>query len=224
MYKKLKYLKTQLQDEQAALETEVHELETIVNQPEPRPFNELEAASRITKAKSQDHLEGTNTAIAVIKKIDEERAETLQKIELLSAKRAEAKQQLPAKKAQLSSVTNEASRIHWQIKAMIDQEANRRLEQTVNAYQKAANDLLDALVDFDALNAVISDDPHNNFVKKVANVVAIPVLGDNKAEIGSWQLKTTGDAYFVTEQVASQTVRHRYETILEEIKGDLYGQ
>ena len=103
MYKKIAELQSQLQTEKELLLSEVKELEiSAADNSGLKPFNEYEAAIRITKAKSNDHLEGTKTANNVIKQVDKERKETHEKLEKMAAKKAEAEQQLLQKQAELN--------------------------------------------------------------------------------------------------------------------------
>lgn len=225
MYKKLVELKIKLLTDKAQLESEVGELQATIDQSESAPFDEFAAACRITSAKSKDHLEGGKTADTVAKAVDKERSEAVKKLDALSEQKANAQKLLPPKQAQLAAVDNELTALHWQLRAFVNQAARERLSDAVQSYQQAAGKLLRALIEIDALNAVMADDPSENPAKLVLRVEYLPAIGvDSGEDSGPWQLQASGEKLIFTREAAFPAVHNRHLAILEDIKGTLYGQ
>lgn len=225
MYKKLVELKIKLLADKAQLESEVGELQANIDQSEPAPFDEFAAASRITSAKSKDHLEGGKTADTVAKAVDKERSEAVKKLDALSEQKANAQKLLPPKQAQLAAVDNELTALHWQLREFVNQAARERLSDAVQTYQQAAGQLLRALIEIDALNAVMADDPSENPAKLVLRVESLPAIGvDSGEDSDPWQLQASGEKLIFTREAAFPAVHNRHLAILEDIKGTLYGQ
>lgn len=225
MVKKLLELQNQLQDERQVLDDELQSLQAIIDQPEPSPFDELSAAKRLTAAKSADHLEGSQTADAIAKAIDKERAESAKQLATISKQKTEARQKHAMKQAQLTAIDSELASIDWKIKGFIQQEAQTLLQAKTEAYRAAAVALLNALIDIDALNAIIADLPNENPAKLVLLVKSLPKVGlDNAAEIEPWQLQEHGEKLLFTSDSALPVVNSRYLALTDEIKGNLYAQ
>ncbi len=225
MYKKLIDLKNQLRTDKAQLEADVAELRAVIDQPDPALFDEFAAASRITSAKSKDHLEGGKTADAVAKTVDKERAEAVKKLDALAEQKTNAHKLLPSKQAQLAAVGNELTALHWQQREFINQAVRERLSDAVQTYQQAAGQLLRALIEIDALNAVMADDPSENPAKLVLRVESLPAIGVDGGENSEpWQLQASGEKLIFPREAAFPEVHNRHLAILEDIKGALYGQ
>jgi len=225
MYKKRVELKKQLQADKAQLEADVTELRAVIDQPDPALFDEFAAASRITAAKSKDHLEGGKTADAVAKTVDKERGEAVKKLDAMAGQKADAQKSLPAKQAQLAAVDNELTTLHWQLREFINQAARERLSDAVHTYQQAAGQLLRALIEIDALNAVMADDPNENPAKLVLRVEPLPAVGiDDLTASEPWQLQASGEKLFFPCESAFPAVHNRHLALLEDIKGTLYEQ
>lgn len=225
MLKKLIELESRLQDERTVLVDELQSLQTIIDRPELSPFDELSAAKRLTAAKSADHLEGSQTAEAIAKAIDKERAESTKQLSSLMKQKAEAEQKHAIKKAQLSAVDSELASIDWKIKSFIQQEAETMLQAKTEAYRAAAVALLNALIDIDALNAIIADMPNENPAKLVLLVKSLPKVGlDSTADVEPWQLQEQGEKLLFTSDSSLPVVNNRFQALREEIKGNLYAQ
>lgn len=225
MYKKLVELQSQLQTDKEQLETDVKALQAISDESGSVQFNELAAASRITTAKSKDHLEGTNTAENIIKEVEEEREKANQNLKSLAKQKAEAKQQLSQKQAELASVDREINVINHKIKILVDAEAKQRLEIKVKEYRQSAAKLLNLLIEIDALNAVFTENPSASPVRYVLGLESLPALGsDSLEDIEPWQIESSGEKLFFTRENAFAMVRERLSTIYEEIKGNLHGK
>lgn len=225
MYQKLVALQQQLQADQQQLQAEVEALQTILDEPEPPAFDEYAAASRITAAKTKDHLEGTKNAAQVIKSVNQEREATTRNFKKIADRKAEARQQTTQKSAQLASVNDEITALGWKIKAIVDEEAKRRLSDQIHTYRKAASMLLNALVEIDALNAVMTTNPHESPTKFVLHVESLPAIGPQDSEVPTpWQLQASGEKFIFTRESAFQAVQNRQLAIIDEIKGALDGK
>jgi len=225
MYKQLVDLQSQLQNEKTQLEKEVNELKTTLEKPVAASFDELSAAGRMTEAKSKDQLEGLKTADKLIKEIEKERAELLKHNEAFVLKANEAKQLLPSKEARLLSIKNEINSLGWKIKALIDAEVKQRLVTKTKKYRCVAVDLLNILIEIDALKAVISENPHENPAKHALQVDSLPAVGlDNISDIFPWQLQPSGEKLVFTREAAFPAVHKKHLEIIKEIKGNLYGK
>lgn len=225
MVKKLLALQTQLQDERESLADELQALLMVIDEPEPPAFEELQAAKRITAAKSADHLEGTQTAEAIAKAIDKERAESVKQLAAIAKQKTEARQKHAMKQAQLTAIDNELASIALKIKGFIQEEAQTLLQAKTEAYRVAAVALLNALIDIDALNAIIADAPNENPAKLVLQLKPLPKVGlDNAAGVEPWQLQEHCEKLIFTSDAAFPIVNSRYIAITEAIKGTLYAQ
>ncbi len=225
MYRELVDLKNQFQDERTQLKTDVKELKIILENPDLAPFDELYAASRMTEAKSKDQLEGLKTADKLIKEIEKERAELLTQNEAFTLKANEAKQVLPSKEARLLSVENEINSLEWKIKALIDAEVKKRLVTKTKKYRRLALDLLNTLIEIDALNAVITENPHENPAKYVLQVDSLPDAKlDDFDNLHPWQWQPSGKKLVFPREAAFPAVHNKHLSLIEEIKGNLYGK
>lgn len=225
MYRQLVDLQSQLQGEKTQLETEVKELKAILEQPASVLFDELSAASRMTEAKSKDQLEGLKTADKLIKEIEQERAELSKTNQVTALKVNEAQQVLPSKEARLLSVENEINSLEWKIKGLIDAEVKKRLVTKTKKYRRVAVDLLNILIEIDALKSVVSENPHENPAKHALQVDSLPAVGlDNLSDISPWQLQPSGEKLVFTREAAFPAVHNKHSEIIEEIKGNLYGK
>lgn len=225
MYRQLVDLQNQLQDEKTQLQTEVKELKIILEKTDSISFDELSAASRMTEAKSKDQLEGLKTAGKLLKQIEKERAECLKENEAIALKVNQAQQILPAREARLLSVENEINSLEWKIKGLIDSEAKKRLVTKTKTYRRLALDLLNTLIEIDALNAVITENPHENPAKYVLQVDSLPSVGLGSInDVSPWQLQPSGQKLVFTRESAFPAVQNKHLSLIEEIKGNLYGK
>lgn len=225
MLKKLIELESQLQAELKNITGNLQSLQAIIDQDEPYLFDELSAAKRLTAAKSADHLEGSQTAEAIAKAIDKERNESAKQLATISKQKADARQKHAMKQAQLTAIDSELASIAWKIKAFIQQEAQTLLQAKTEAYRAAAVALLNALIDIDALNAIIADMPNENPAKLVLLVNSLPKVGlENAAEVEPWHIQEHGEKIIFASDSAFPIVNSRYLAITEDIKGTLYDQ
>lgn len=221
MYKKLIDLQDQLQADKKQLEKDVERLQALADQAAPAPFDEVLAASRITATRTDDHLNGTKTADDVILKVDKERSETAKKINTITADKAKAQQQLTLKAAALQAADTEISRLNWKIKALIAEAAQQRVIGKIEDYGRLASDLMTVLIEIDALNAIINEDPTGVMAKQVFRVESLPTLGLESVE--PWLIQAAGEKLILPREQAFQAVHHRHEKLIEDIKGELYG-
>jgi chromosome segregation ATPase len=225
MFKKMIDLQASLQAEKAQLESDIAELQAILEAPAPEPFDEFTAASRITQAKTKDHLEGSKTAEAIIKSLDKERAEAAKKHEAHANQAADITQKLTPKRAQLAAINSEIAALGWKVKALIKDAANERLCAAIEGYRLTASALLNALIEIDALKAALADDPSENPARYVLLVESLPALSaDTLEHLNPWQLLDSGEKLIFPKESALAAVRNRQLAITEEIKGALYGQ
>ncbi|ATG89111.1 hypothetical protein [Methylomonas koyamae] len=223
MLKKLIELESQLQAERRELAAELQALQTELDQPEPAVFDELVAARQLTAAKTADHLDGTQTANAIAKAIDKERGESVKKLAAFAKQKAESGQKCAMKQAQLTAIDSELASIAWKIKGFIQEEAKILLEAKTEAYRAAAVSLLNALVDIDALNAIIADLPNENPAKSVLLLKSLPRIGlETSADVSPWQIQEHGEKLIFTSDSAFPIVNSRFLDLSEEIKGSLY--
>jgi chromosome segregation ATPase len=225
MFKKMIDLQASLQAEKARLESDIIELQDVLEAPAPEPFDEFTAASRITQAKTKDHLEGSKTAEALTKAVDKERAEAAKKQEAYANQVADITKKLTPKKAQLASIDSEIAALGWKVKALIKDAANERLSAAIEGYQLTAAALLKALIEIDALKAALADDPSENPARYVLLVESLPALSaDTLEHLDPWQLLASGEKLIFPKAAALAAVSNRQLAITEEIKGALYGQ
>lgn len=223
MYKKIAELQTQLQIEKELLLSEVKQLKSsAADNSGLEPFNEYQAATRITTAKSSDHLEGTKTANKVIKQVDKERKESHEKLEKMATHKAEVEQQLLQKQAELTAVESEINALGLKLKSFIDSEAKQRLASKIKDYRHTATELLSLLIDIDALNAVFTENPGESPIKYVLGIQSLPAIGtDNLEEIQPWVIQQSGQKLIFTREAALPAVQERKTALLKDIKGSL---
>jgi len=223
MFKKIVELQAQLQAEKVSLLSEVKELQSsAADNSKLEPFNEYQAATRITNAKSNDHLEGTKTAKEIIKQVDKEREETHNKLEEMAAHKTEVEQQLLQKQAELRAVKSEIDALDLKLKSFIDTEAKQRLASKVKDYRQTATELLSLLIDIDALNAVFTENPGESPIKYVLGIQSLPAIGtDNLEEIHPWVIQQSGQKLIFTREAALPAVQERKLAIINDIKGSL---
>lgn len=219
-------MQVQLQEEKTSLLSEVKALQTsAADNSGLKPFNEYQAATRITTAKSNDHLEGTKTADKVVKQVDEERKESHQKLERMAAHKAEIEQQLLQKQAELRAVNSEIDALDLKLKSFIDTEAKQRLTNKIKDYRQTATQLLSLLIDIDALNAVFTENPGESPIKYVLGIQSLPAIGtDNLEEIHPWVIQQSGQKLIFTREAALPAVQERKVAIINDIKGSLNEQ
>ena len=225
MYKKMVALQGNLKGEKEQLEEEIKQLKSDSQHANLVLFDENLAASRITQAQTNDQLNGQETAKALIKEIDKERESLLKANADINLKADTAKQLLPAKEARLLSVNNEINKIGWEITELITQEANKRLKAKTKKYRRLAIDLLNTLIEIDALNAVIGESPQDNPAKLVLKISSLPAANlDDFDKLQPWRWQPSGEKLIFPRQSAFTAVNEKHQLIKEEIKGYLNGK
>ena len=226
MFKQIAELQSQLQAEKVKLLSEVKELQkSAAENSGLERFNEYQAATRITTAKSNDHLEGTKTANSVIKKVNKERKENHETFEKIATHKVEAEQQLLQKQAELAAAEREIDALDLKLKSFVDTEAKHLLDSKIKDYRQTATELLNLLIDIDALNAVFTENPGESPIKYVLGIQSLPAIGtDNLDEIHPWIKQQSGQKLIFTREAAFPAVQERKIALLNDIKGTLNEQ
>jgi len=222
MITKLIKLQDKLESDQKRLEEEIKALSQQLHESVSSQFSEHAAASKITAAKTQDYLQGTDTAKQIINDVEKARNQHIQALEKFEKRKKERQRQLLSKQAELEATKREFNLVSHKIQTFVAEEAESILQDTVNDYQSITKKLIQVLTEIDALKAIILNNPESNPVRYVLQIESLPATDLTPESIQEPLQIISGGKIILPREKAFSAVHNRISALNEEIKGKLH--